>query len=262
MRLFLGALLAISLANGLLGCSGDDDDGAADTGRRDTGACVEIDVGPAFPDPDAADTAPDVTDAGDTAPEVGDASDASDATDSSDASDGDAHDAADAADSADTADATFGDASDAGADVADATASDAADAADVDAFETTPDMFDAGAPVARSEIDDIIQFSCAFTSCHGRVPQGVGGLFMNPAVSDWYPNVVNAKPDEISSFVIVKPYDPAGSWLVHKVVGDNCLYTKSCKDKDCGDQMPQANDPLDPSDIDKIVRWIRQGAKP
>ena len=209
----------------IAGCPVDPDPGTADTGRRDGGACVAVDVGPSAPDGDEpADTGP-TDDAGDAG---------------SDASFGDA--ASDAEAEADAGDESDAEAGDTG-------------------FETTPNGFDAGAPVPRSAMDAIINLSCTFTDCHGRAPQGVGGLFLpKPAVGDWYPSLVRVASVENPTMPYVDPGNPAGSWLVHKVVGDQCLFTAQCKDHDCGDQMPQANDPLDPDDMRTILDWVRQGA--
>ena len=83
---------------------------------------------------------------------------------------------------------------------------------------------------------------------------------MLPGVNDWPSNLINVPAHENPTMLRVKPGDPGSSWIVHKLAGDNCLYTSVCLKKDCGDRMPQANDPLDPRDLDTIIRWIRQGA--
>ena len=148
--------------------------------------------------------------------------------------------------------------------------SDADDASDadaihdpiVDAAPEAPPPFDAGAKVCRSEIDDIVFTSCSFASCHGRPGQGTGGMYLPKAEGDWYPNVVGVASRELPSMPRVSPGDPANSWLAHKLVGDACTFARRCKSGDCGDRMPQANEPLLEADLDKILRWIRQGADP
>jgi hypothetical protein len=250
---FLAAVLAVSIA----GCPEDPDGGTPDA-RRDIGQCVFVDVGPSAPDgnePDDADADATIetgSDAGTDGDATVDASDATDAT----------IDTADAAVDVtlDTADATVDTKVDATSEVASDTALDG-DVADT-AFDTMAREFDAGPPVPRSAVDAIINLSCTFSSCHGRLT-GVGGLVLyKTGVGDWYPNLVGVVSQENPSMKYVDPGNPAGSWLAHKIVGDNCMYTAQCKDRDCGDQMPAANDPLDADDIRTILDWIRQGAKP
>jgi nucleoid-associated protein YgaU len=245
----LGSIVLGALAVLTTGCPDDPGNGEIDTGRRDGGVCHFVDVGPSAPDGDepedsGADAFDAASDAGDDAGDAGDATDAEDA----------------ATDATDTADV--------GSETADATADSTTDAASADAdatdtsFDTALSGFDAGAPVPRSAVDEIINLSCTFTSCHNR-GVGAGGLvLLKPAVSDWYPNVVGVTSQENPSMPYVDPGNPSNSWLAHKIVGDQCMFTAQCKDRDCGDQMPAANEPLDDSDIKTILDWIRQGAKP
>jgi hypothetical protein len=249
-----------AIALSITGCP-DDPGGDPDTGRRDTGTCRAVDVGPSAPDgnePEAgadADAGPDTNDA--SADTIADA-DGDAATDVSlDVTVDAATDSLDA-----TGDATIDTATDASSDVTgDATGDATSDGGDT-SFETIASEFDAGKPVPRSAVDQIINLSCTFTSCHGR-STGAGGLVLyKTGFGDWYPNLVNVVSEENPSMPYVDPGNPAGSWLAHKIVGDQCMYTAQCKSKDCGDQMPAANEPLDDSDIQTILDWIRQGAKP
>lgn len=125
-----------------------------------------------------------------------------------------------------------------------------------------------GTPVFRAQVDTIVTFSCAIASCHGRSP-GQGHLFLPKRQAgdagagmngDWYDQVVGVASQTNPSMLLVKPGDPAGSWLVHKIGGDQCYFKDACAMGDCGDRMPQANLALDPVDLATIVAWVREGA--
>lgn len=125
-----------------------------------------------------------------------------------------------------------------------------------------------GLPVLRAQVDTIVNFSCAIASCHGRSP-GQGHLFLPKRQAadagagmngDWYDQVVGVASLTNPSMQLVKPGDPAESWLVHKVGGDQCYFKAACVKGNCGDRMPQANLALDPADIATIVAWVREGA--
>lgn len=133
---------------------------------------------------------------------------------------------------------------------------------------------DGGAPgeggpsVLRAQVDTIVHFSCSIASCHGRSP-GQGHLFLPKSqladagaglYGDWYDQVVGVASQTNPSMQLVKPGDPAGSWLVHKVGGDQCYFKDACAMGNCGDRMPQANLALDPVDVATIVEWVREGA--
>lgn len=209
------------------GCSTD----GGNPTRRDTGVCMAYDFG--LDEPEVGDTASDALVDGEA---------------SADAAEVDVTDAASETIADSTTDAPEADAS---ADV---------DAAhDVDGggeVATSPGM----APkICRTEIDDIVFISCAFTSCHGRTPDGQKGLYIGND-RDWTTSVVNVKSKERPDLLRVKPGDPKNSWLAHKIVGDHCLFSSQCVDGDCGDLMPASDQPLAPADVQKIVEWIRQGA--
>jgi hypothetical protein len=65
---------------------------------------------------------------------------------------------------------------------------------------------------------------------------------------------------------IVKASDPANSYLMHKLDGDQCTFAKDCAQgqtqyTDCGQQMPYSSPALDEATRDTVRRWIAQGAK-
>ncbi|MGZ3418725.1 MAG: hypothetical protein ACXVEE_12710 [Polyangiales bacterium] len=128
------------------------------------------------------------------------------------------------------------------------------------AVDSAPPTADSGPVVTKAEIDDIFKLSCSFSSCHGSKP-GKGNLYIPGPPGNWYTNVVDVPSTTLPTMKRIVPYDPQNSFLVHKLSDGLCALTAQCVDKNCGDRMPQANDPLDPVDRDKIIEWIRQGAK-
>lgn len=208
---------------------------------RDSGVCAPYDFGI---DETEAEAAVDADESEDGGSEIGTEDVGSDVVgeEAGDASDGDG----------DTAPGEVADAS------VDAGAESVFDAGDADAAEvaTSPDM---SRVVCRSDVESIVFFSCGLSSCHGRYPDGQQGLYIG-AQDDWTANVVGAKSVERPDLVRVKPGDPKNSWLAHKIAGDNCLFSSKCKDGDCGDRMPAANQPLSASDLETVLDWIRQGA--
>ncbi len=65
----------------------------------------------------------------------------------------------------------------------------------------------------------------------------------------------------------VTPGQPGQSWLMHKLDGDQCLYSTQCNATgnqifaNCGLQQPYNSGVLDLATRDTIRRWIAQGAK-
>jgi hypothetical protein len=85
--------------------------------------------------------------------------------------------------------------------------------------------------------------------------------------------LVNTKSVEDPDMDLVAPGDPANSYLIHKIDGDQCTLASACnagplgsKFSDCGGPMPPvmpAGSPVKlPAATRDIVRaWIHQGAK-
>jgi hypothetical protein len=78
--------------------------------------------------------------------------------------------------------------------------------------------------------------------------------------------IVGVSSPEDPSLSIVKAGDPANSYLMHKLDGDQCQFAAGCAQgqtsyTDCGQQMPYSSSALDQSTRDTIRRWIAQGAK-
>lgn len=103
-----------------------------------------------------------------------------------------------------------------------------------------------GNPVAvsfRSDVAPLINH-CGAEGCHGGI---VGQSATWP-----YNQLVNVAATECSdSRMIVKPGDPANSYLIQKLVGVNMC---------SGVRMPRLGTPLSDTDVKKIEDWICQGA--
>jgi hypothetical protein len=246
MRVRAWFLIAGVVAGASVACIGCPSD--PDPIHHDSGVCVAYDFG--IDETEAgtdAEAAADAIDADETA---GDTADANDSTSvETDAGSDTAVDAADAADAIDATDST--DATDAVTDAAEA--SDASDASDGETIASNAPK------VCRSDVETIFFLTCSLPSCHGRFPDGQSGLYIG-TTGDWTQNVVNVTSKERKDLKRVVPGDLKNSWLAHKLVGDQCLFGSKCVDGDCGDQMPGTGQPLDPSDLNTVLEWIRQGA--
>ena len=119
----------------------------------------------------------------------------------------------------------------------------------------------------KTDVLPIFVQSCAFTTCHG-MPGGTNnGISLGvkpPAMSDpamVIAAMVNVKAKELPTMSFVTPSDPAQSYLMHKIDGDNCTLDKMCTNGTCQATMPQAGDLLPVEKRDTIRRWIAQGAQ-
>jgi hypothetical protein len=112
----------------------------------------------------------------------------------------------------------------------------------------------------RREVMPIVTRSCTFSSCHGRV--AAGGLLLPPNdTSASRAALVDVPSEQLRSMSLVEPGEPARSYLMHKLDGDQCLFDAECVNETCGAPMPQGGERLDLADRDTIRRWIAQGAR-
>lgn len=128
-----------------------------------------------------------------------------------------------------------------------------------------------------SDIQPIWNASCAISgaTCHGSPntdPKATGQIYLGSpdggvAASAILPKIVNQPSPENGSMDIIKAGDPANSYLMHKLDGDECQYASTCNATknsiftNCGIQMPFNSGVLDQDSRDKIRRWIAQGAQ-
>jgi len=115
-------------------------------------------------------------------------------------------------------------------------------------------------PTFTKDVVPLFQASCGFGSgCHGTAyPAGYVPLSTNVAEASVLLERLKEASVREPSLPRVKPGDPAGSFLLHKVTGD---YTGlPCAPGACGERMPQRSAPLPEADIAMLERWIQQGA--
>ena len=124
-----------------------------------------------------------------------------------------------------------------------------------------------------ADIVPIFQPSCgiAGSTCHGTTSSEQESLYLGTVDGGTdagfvVKGLVGVASLEDPTMVLVKASDPANSYLMHKLDGDQCTLATSCATSgtqytDCGQQMPYSSPPLDESTRDTIRRWIAQGAQ-
>ncbi len=120
--------------------------------------------------------------------------------------------------------------------------------------------------------------SCALSTpgtCHALQPAGNSSPWLvylgNPTggvdAGQVLAGLVGRPSAEDPQMDLVAPGDPAHSFLMHKLDGDQCLYAMQCNAANnqiflnCGVQQPYESGVLDLATRDAIRRWIAQGAK-
>ena len=118
----------------------------------------------------------------------------------------------------------------------------------------------------RANVMPLFNLSCGFSSCHGAGKASKGGIFLGsqPAMgsdaAQVHMLIVGAKAGEIPTMPYVTAGDPANSFLMHKMDGDQSTLSSQCVPPGCQETMPQGNDPLPAAQRDVVRRWIAQGA--
>ena len=112
----------------------------------------------------------------------------------------------------------------------------------------------------------IFDGSCSFSSCHS--PEGnrgdlVLGKSAVVASSQLHAALVGVTSSIDPALVRVKAGDPTGSFLLDKLrAGQRGFEFTHCDEQKnlCGDPMPQGAPALPDASIERIERWIAQGA--
>lgn len=112
------------------------------------------------------------------------------------------------------------------------------------------------AAVTFEEIQALIfTTSCATRQCHDAQSGATGNLVLEEGAS--YDEIVGVPPDVLAArnagMLLVDAERPENSFLLTKLLGPP---------PGQGSRMPLALDPLDPSQIDLVRRWIYEGAQP
>jgi hypothetical protein len=110
------------------------------------------------------------------------------------------------------------------------------------------------APTIDSIQQNVLTPGCAASACHDRVTRG-GELDLSNAQVSFDSMVgVGAKNPvaKANGWLLVKPNDPARSFLVRKLIGPGVGE---------GEAMPSVSQELNPYYVDLIERWIEEGAQ-
>jgi hypothetical protein len=113
----------------------------------------------------------------------------------------------------------------------------------------------------QRDVVPILSRSCAFVSCHGAVSGENNGLYLGTDGARVRSEAVGRPAGELPTMSYVTPGDPAESYVMHKIDGDQCTLVARCGGGDCGTSMPEAKDLMAIRDRDTVRRWIAQGAK-
>ena len=128
-----------------------------------------------------------------------------------------------------------------------------------------------------SQVLPLFRRSCGLSStCHGSPTSSAADLYLGPKKSDTttvvdakqlVASLVNVPSKTAPASSLVKPADPAQSFLMLKVDGCQNAAGLACTPQPkaksgtpCGDRMPQSSGALCADDRDLIRRWIAQGA--
>jgi hypothetical protein len=120
----------------------------------------------------------------------------------------------------------------------------------------------------HANVMNILNKHCGSGMCHGSSDMPTGGVFLGASAamgadaSNAYAAIVGMPSGELGSMSFVTPSDPARSYLMHKLDGDQCMYDAQCTTADCQHSMPSDLEILIPvTERDIVRRWIAQGAQ-
>lgn len=103
-------------------------------------------------------------------------------------------------------------------------------------------------PRFREIQDAILSPRCAFAGCHA-APAPAQGMDLSPGVA--HASIVSVPSTELAGFDRVRPFDPAGSYLLLKLEGDAVIV---------GERMPFGGPYLSDAEIATVRAWILAGA--
>jgi hypothetical protein len=114
---------------------------------------------------------------------------------------------------------------------------------------------------------NVLNDHCGSGMCHGSSDNPTGGVFLGSSgamgadAADAYAAIVGKPSGELPSMNLVTAGDPARSYLMHKLDGDQCQFELMCASPGCQHSMPNDLAVLIPVTERDIVReWIAQGA--
>jgi hypothetical protein len=126
---------------------------------------------------------------------------------------------------------------------------------------------DLTAPIVSfaTDVMPVLTNHCSSASCHGVTDNPQGGLFLGAQLkkgadaSAVYGRLVGPMAGQLGTMPYVSAGDPARSYLMHKIDGDQCMFETACANHDCAHSMPfDGMMAIETRDI--VRRWIAQGA--
>ena len=97
----------------------------------------------------------------------------------------------------------------------------------------------------KTDVMPILTASCSSASCHGVTDNPQGNLFLGAELKHGadaakvYTSLVGPPAGELGSMPYVTMGQPAKSYLMHKLDGDQCMYENACANQSCDDTMPR-----------------------
>lgn len=128
-----------------------------------------------------------------------------------------------------------------------------------------PSTFDAMAKTVsfRQTIVPIFEARCSGGACHGASTGTNNGIRLGgtpaPDPSDVRSDLIDKDAKRVA-MRYVTPGDPAGSYLLRKIDGDQCALDEKCAAGTCLGPMPGDDDRLSEEERFDVRRWIAQGA--
>jgi hypothetical protein len=116
-----------------------------------------------------------------------------------------------------------------------------------------------------TDVMPIFNRSCGSSRCHGSTSAPTGNVFLGASTAKGadatmvLANLV-AKPSGEMGMMFVAPGNPAASYVMHKLDGDQCALPMSCTGDGCTHSMPSDGSILAVDTRDIVRRWIYQGA--
>lgn len=122
-----------------------------------------------------------------------------------------------------------------------------------DAVTSNALMNPPGSPSFAALQSDIFLLSCAVSGCHDNRATPAGQLNLS-SYDKSYAELVNITSVQVPSRKLVVAADPSLSYLINKLQGTHTAVGGT------GVRMPQFAAALPPSEIDRVVTWINNGA--
>lgn len=97
----------------------------------------------------------------------------------------------------------------------------------------------------RGRIEPVFNARCASAGCHAGATPAQG---LDLAQGSAYDAIFRVQSREEPEHLLIEPFDPEASHLVHKLEGDGTL------------RMPLGAPPLSEEEIASFVQWVREGA--